>query len=101
MCKIIDGFPSGASKIIRVFAAASLYYNYSRAEKCFKLEHGSDTHGLHGWNWQVHVCDQNSSNLLISFEIERNYQENCSRLCMANLKINYETDPFFTTWPPI
>uniref|UniRef100_A0A6N2M2P0 Serine carboxypeptidase S28 family protein n=1 Tax=Salix viminalis TaxID=40686 RepID=A0A6N2M2P0_SALVM len=53
MCKIIDGFPSGASKIIRVFAAASLYYNYSRAEKCFKLEHGPDTHGLHGWDWQA------------------------------------------------
>ncbi|KAJ6355236.1 hypothetical protein OIU76_026960 [Salix suchowensis] len=53
MCKIIDGFPSGASKITRVFAAASLYYNYSRAEKCFKLEHGPDTHGLHGWNWQA------------------------------------------------
>ncbi|KAH8481806.1 hypothetical protein Peur_068577 [Populus x canadensis] len=53
MCKIIDGFPSGASKITRVFAAASLYYNYSRAEKCFKLEHGPDAHGLHGWNWQA------------------------------------------------
>ncbi|KAL9377013.1 hypothetical protein Peur_031133 [Populus x canadensis] len=53
MCKIIDGFPSGASKITRAFAAASLYYNYSRAEKCFKLEHGPDAHGLHGWNWQA------------------------------------------------
>jgi len=64
MCKIIDGFPSGASKITRVFAAASLYYNYSRAEKCFKLEHGPDAHGLHGWNWQVHVYDHNPSNSL-------------------------------------
>ncbi|XP_050213153.1 uncharacterized protein LOC126664686 isoform X2 [Mercurialis annua] len=53
MCKIIDGFPRGASKISRVFAAASLYYNYSQGEKCFQLENGPDAHGLHGWNWQA------------------------------------------------
>lgn len=55
MCKIIDGFPPEASKVSRVFAAASLYYNYSRAEKCFKLENEPDAHGLHGWNWQVQI----------------------------------------------
>ncbi|OAY31800.1 lysosomal Pro-X carboxypeptidase isoform X1 [Manihot esculenta] len=53
MCKIIDGFPPGASKISRVFAAASLYYNYSQGEKCFQLENAPDAHGLHGWNWQA------------------------------------------------
>ncbi|XP_048227482.1 lysosomal Pro-X carboxypeptidase isoform X2 [Ricinus communis] len=53
MCKIIDGFPAGASKVSRVFAAASLYYNYSRGEKCFQLENVPDAHGLHGWNWQA------------------------------------------------
>ncbi|KDP38645.1 hypothetical protein JCGZ_03998 [Jatropha curcas] len=53
MCKIIDGFPPGASKISRVFAAASLYYNYSHGEKCFELENEHDAHGLHGWNWQA------------------------------------------------
>ncbi|OIT40288.1 putative serine protease eda2 [Nicotiana attenuata] len=53
MCKIIDGFPKGASKISRAFAAASLYYNYTQTEKCFNLEGGDDAHGLHGWDWQV------------------------------------------------
>ncbi|KAL2502509.1 alpha/beta-hydrolase superfamily protein [Forsythia ovata] len=49
MCKIIDGFSPGATKLSRAFAAASLYYNYSQTEKCFKLEDETDAHGLHGW----------------------------------------------------
>lgn len=53
MCKIIDGFPHGASKVSRAFAAASLYYNYSGTEKCFELEHRKEAHGLNGWYWQV------------------------------------------------
>ncbi|CAN0838474.1 Lysosomal Pro-X carboxypeptidase [Linum grandiflorum] len=53
MCKIIDGFPAETSNLTRVFAAASLYYNYSQAHKCFELEHASDSHGLHGWDWQA------------------------------------------------
>ncbi|XWS72606.1 hypothetical protein CRYUN_Cryun02cG0054400 [Craigia yunnanensis] len=53
MCKIIDKFPSGATKLSRTFAAASLYYNYSRAENCFEIEHEVDLHGLHGWDWQT------------------------------------------------
>ncbi|KAF5742068.1 lysosomal Pro-X carboxypeptidase isoform X1 [Tripterygium wilfordii] len=53
MCKIIDGLPSTASKLSRVFAAASLYYNYSATEKCFQLENEPDSHGLHGWDWQA------------------------------------------------
>ncbi|KAF6169974.1 hypothetical protein GIB67_034366 [Kingdonia uniflora] len=52
MCKIIDGFPGRAAKLSRVFSAASLYYNYSRTEKCFDIESDSDAHGLHGWSWQ-------------------------------------------------
>ncbi|GMY25233.1 lysosomal Pro-X carboxypeptidase [Fagus crenata] len=52
MCNIIDGFPPGASKLSRVFAAASLYYNYSCTEKCFNLENQPDAHGVRGWNWQ-------------------------------------------------
>ncbi|CAH2051099.1 unnamed protein product, partial [Thlaspi arvense] len=52
MCKIIDGFSPRASKLSRAFAAASLYYNYSKTEKCFNIEHGTDSHGLHGWDWQ-------------------------------------------------
>ncbi|KAL5724361.1 lysosomal Pro-Xaa carboxypeptidase [Ranunculus cassubicifolius] len=53
MCKIIDAFPPGASKLSRAVSAASLYYNYSRAETCFDLEGNNDVHGLHGWDWQA------------------------------------------------
>ncbi|KAL6976310.1 lysosomal Pro-Xaa carboxypeptidase [Sarracenia purpurea var. burkii] len=54
MCKIIDGLSSpGATKLIKVFAAASLYYNYSQTEKCFDIENGTDAQGLHGWDWQA------------------------------------------------
>ncbi|CAI9098900.1 OLC1v1035631C1 [Oldenlandia corymbosa var. corymbosa] len=53
MCKIIDKSPRGATKLSRAFAAASLYYNYSKTEKCFKLEGDEDDHGLQGWNWQA------------------------------------------------
>ncbi|TYH61168.1 hypothetical protein ES332_D07G032200v1 [Gossypium tomentosum] len=53
MCKIIDKILSGATKLSRAFAAASLYYNYSRSENCFKIEHEVDGHGLHGWDWQT------------------------------------------------
>lgn len=53
MCKIIDGSSPQSTKLSRAFAAASLYYNYSQTEKCFKLEDETDEHGLSGWNWQV------------------------------------------------
>ena len=53
MCKIIDGHSPRATKLSRAVAAASLYYNYSKTEKCFKLEDEDNDHGLQGWNWQV------------------------------------------------
>ncbi|XP_020103296.1 lysosomal Pro-X carboxypeptidase [Ananas comosus] len=53
MCKIIDGFPQGTDKISKVFAGASLYYNYSGDEQCFDIENQSDPHGLNGWDWQA------------------------------------------------
>ncbi|XP_019056894.1 PREDICTED: lysosomal Pro-X carboxypeptidase [Tarenaya hassleriana] len=54
MCKIIDGSAArGASDLERVFAAASLYYNYSGSEKCFDIGHEEDAHGLSGWGWQA------------------------------------------------
>ena len=53
MCKVIDSFPQGTDTLSRVFAAASIYYNYSDTEKCFEMEHASDPHGLSGWNWQA------------------------------------------------
>ncbi|XP_027173639.1 lysosomal Pro-X carboxypeptidase [Coffea eugenioides] len=53
MCKIIDGHSPRATKLSRAVAAASLYYNYSKTEKCFKLEDEDNDHGLQGWNWQA------------------------------------------------
>lgn len=53
MCKIIDEYPPGASKLTRAFAAASLYYNYSGSQQCFDLEDQSDIQGIRGWDWQV------------------------------------------------
>ncbi|KAG1358947.1 lysosomal Pro-X carboxypeptidase [Cocos nucifera] len=53
MCRIIDGFPQEASKLTKVFSAASLYYNYSGNKSCFDIENGTDPHGLHGWDWQA------------------------------------------------
>lgn len=58
MCKIIDALPPEETKLSKAFAAASLYYNYSQTENCFNIEHGSDSHGLHGWDWQVRVSSQ-------------------------------------------
>lgn len=73
MCKIIDGSSPGSTKLSRVFAAASLYYNYSQSEKCFHLENQTDEHGLHGWDWQVKILMHNwfSSR---SFQLMRNKQ---------------------------
>lgn len=53
MCRIIDGLPQGASRLTKVFSAASLYYNYTGTESCFNIENGTDPHGLHGWDWQA------------------------------------------------
>ncbi|ERN02854.1 lysosomal Pro-X carboxypeptidase isoform X1 [Amborella trichopoda] len=53
MCRNIDGLPSETDTLVKVFAAASVYYNYSSTKKCFDMENASDAHGLHGWNWQA------------------------------------------------
>ncbi|XP_031478582.1 uncharacterized protein LOC116249587 [Nymphaea colorata] len=53
MCRIIDSYPPEADTLTKVFAAASLYFNYSGTEKCFEFEKRRDPHGLSGWNWQA------------------------------------------------
>ncbi|KAK1288777.1 putative serine protease EDA2 [Acorus calamus] len=53
MCRIIDGFPRGGSKLNKAFAAASLYYNYTSTKTCFNIGNESDSHGLHVWDWQA------------------------------------------------
>jgi len=55
MCKIIDGFPANADILEKVFAAASLYYNYTGDQTCNQIEYedNSDTSVLGGWGWQA------------------------------------------------
>ncbi|CAH9110470.1 unnamed protein product [Cuscuta europaea] len=53
MCRIIDSFSTKVSKVVKAFAAASLYYNYTGTEECFHIEDESDDHGLSGWGWQA------------------------------------------------
>lgn len=79
MCKIIDLFPHGVSKLTRAFAAASLYYNYSGTEKCFDLENEKDVHGLHGWDWQV----------LAGFSTFSLFNSDSEQTPPANYKLNY------------
>ncbi|XP_039131611.1 lysosomal Pro-X carboxypeptidase-like [Dioscorea cayenensis subsp. rotundata] len=51
MCRIIDGFPNGTRTLDKVFAAASVYYNYSGTQQCFDF--ASDSLGFSGWDWQA------------------------------------------------
>ncbi|KAG9456275.1 hypothetical protein H6P81_000783 [Aristolochia fimbriata] len=53
MCNIIDKSSPEVSNLSKVFSAASLYYNFSRTEKCFDIEDGTSGHGLEGWDWQA------------------------------------------------
>ena len=58
MCKIIDGFPANADILEKVFAAASLYYNFTGDQSCNQIEYDNDSSsslGLSGWGWQVHA----------------------------------------------
>lgn len=66
MCKIIDGFQPGISKLTKVFSAASLYYNYSSTQQCFNVESESDSHGLSGWDWQA--CTEMVMPMVVSNE---------------------------------
>ncbi|PSS21024.1 Lysosomal Pro-X carboxypeptidase [Actinidia chinensis var. chinensis] len=85
MCKIIDGFSTRATKISKVFAAASMYYNYSQTEKCFDLENETDAHGLSGWGWQActemvmpMTCSDDSMFPPSSFDY-KDFAENCRK----------------------
>jgi lysosomal Pro-X carboxypeptidase len=58
MCKIIDGFPANADILEKVFAAASLYYNFTGDQTCNQIEGDDDSSsslGLSGWGWQVYA----------------------------------------------
>lgn len=55
MCKIVDGFPADADILEKVFAAASLYYNYTGDQTCNQIEDGDNPRclNLNYWGWQV------------------------------------------------
>ncbi|XP_020241777.1 lysosomal Pro-X carboxypeptidase isoform X2 [Asparagus officinalis] len=51
VCKRIDNDPNGNDLLDRIFAGASIYYNYTGNVSCFDLD--DDPHGLSGWDWQA------------------------------------------------
>ncbi|XP_068653886.1 uncharacterized protein [Aristolochia californica] len=51
VCQKIDSLPSGANILDRIFAGASIYYNYTGDVSCFDLS--DDPHGMSGWDWQA------------------------------------------------
>ncbi|PKA57039.1 putative serine protease EDA2 [Apostasia shenzhenica] len=51
VCRKIDGFSDAADILDRIFAGASIYYNYTGTVECFDLE--DDPHGMSGWDWQA------------------------------------------------
>jgi hypothetical protein len=57
MCKIIDGFPANADILEKVFAAASLYYNYTGDQTCNHIgdEDSPRSLDLSYWLWQVYI----------------------------------------------
>lgn len=57
MCKIIDGFPTNADILEKVFTAASLYYNYTGDQTCNHIEDEDSPRSLDlsYWLWQVYI----------------------------------------------
>ncbi|KXG20504.2 lysosomal Pro-X carboxypeptidase [Sorghum bicolor] len=55
MCKIIDGFPANADILEKVFAAASLFYNYTGDQTCNHIEDKDSPRSLDlsYWRWQA------------------------------------------------
>ncbi|TKY61953.1 Lysosomal Pro-X carboxypeptidase [Spatholobus suberectus] len=53
MCEAIDSLVMENNTLAKLFAAASVYYNYSGRATCFDLDDDSDPHDLGGWEWQA------------------------------------------------
>jgi len=51
MCEAIDREKNDG--LGKLYAAASVYYNYTGTATCFDLDDDSDPHDLGGWQWQV------------------------------------------------
>jgi len=59
MCKIIDGFPANADILEKVFAAASLFYNYTGDQTCNHIEDKDSPRSLDLSYWRWQVCINN------------------------------------------
>lgn len=54
VCRAIDRLPAGSDILSRIFAGASIYYNYTGSIDCFQPgDSGNVDLGTSGWNWQV------------------------------------------------
>jgi lysosomal Pro-X carboxypeptidase len=54
VCQAIDGLPDGSHVLSRIFAGASVYYNYTGNVDCFQPDDsGNIDLGTSGWNWQA------------------------------------------------
>ncbi|KAL8039797.1 hypothetical protein ABFX02_10G059500 [Erythranthe guttata] len=99
MCKAIDDPKTGNNTFEKLYAAASIYYNYTGNAKCFNLIDRSDPHGIRpGWNWQactemILLTDGNTEDSIFPAS---NYSYN-DRL--EYCKSNYDIDPR-PTWIP-
>lgn len=50
----MDGLPNDSDLLSRIFAGASIYYNYTGQVDCFQpSDPGNDDLGVTGWDWQV------------------------------------------------
>ncbi|XP_066372291.1 uncharacterized protein [Miscanthus floridulus] len=58
MCKIIDGFPANADILEKVFAAASLYYNYTGDQTCNHIEDEDSPSSLDLSYWWWQACTE-------------------------------------------
>lgn len=54
ICRAVDGLPNDSDILSRIFAGASIYYNYTGQVDCFQTsDPGNDDLGVTGWNWQA------------------------------------------------
>lgn len=83
ICRVIDSLPEGSDILSRIFAGASVYYNYSGQAECFQpSDPGNDDLGVTGWDWQactemIMPMSSNSSNSMFQpydWDLEGNIQ---------------------------
>lgn len=54
VCRAIDALPEGTDILSRIFAGASVYYNFTGQVACFQPDDSGNVDlGTRGWDWQV------------------------------------------------